>query len=332
MNDTKIKNLLINLKKHFGNRVKEDEPLNTYTTLKVGGPARLFFQANNTTELITAVLESKKNHVPYFIIGGGSNLLVSDKGFSGFVIKNNSNEITIKKYSKSLINKKVHTSYVEIKVASGVMMNRLVRFSLDRDLSGLEAFLGQPGTVGGAVYNNAHNIKIGEYFGDKITRATIISKNGEIAEVDNSYFKFGYDKSNLQYKDDVVIDVSVKLFHAAHQKIWAKANQTIEHRQKTQPLNVKSAGCTFKNISKADALKNGLPGGLTSAGYLIEAVGLKNHQIGGAKFSEKHANFIVNIDSATASDIEQLIKIAKERVNKRFGIKLQEEIIYLKEK
>lgn len=323
--------LLVNsLIRKFGEeRVKTAESLSKYTTFKIGGPARVFFQALKTEDLIFAVREAQRLKIPYFILGGGTNLLVSDKGFFGFVIKNNTNKITIKKYRGFFSKRLVGDSEVLLEVLSGVGVNQLVRYTIEAGLSGLEAFLGQPGTVGGAVYINAHNIKMGEFFGDKIKLVKILTESGQIKEVPRSYFRFGYDESILQRRKEVVLSVTFSLKKGEKDKIWQKANQAMSYRKYTQPLGKGSAGCIFRNISKSEALKIGIPDGITSAGYLIEAVGLKSKQIGGAKISESHANFIINTGNASATDVINLIDLVKRKVKDRFGLELKEEIVYL---
>lgn len=322
--------------KEFGSRIgsgyfKENEILAKHTSFQIGGSACLYIEIVKTADLIDVLKYVLTKKIPHIIIGGGTNLLIPDKGYPGICIKNNTNKIIIKKYSGSFSKNKVQQGHVELEVLSGTSMNQLVRFTLEEGLSGLEAFLGLPGTVGGAVYMNAHNIKMHEQFGDKITNAEIITEKGQIATVDKSYFKFGYDKSILQQYKQIVLKVTIKLLKADQRLIWAKANKALDNRRASQPWNFPSAGCIFKNISMADALRLGTPNNTTSAGFLIQSAGLKNFRIGKARFSDKHANFIVNDGGAKYSDVLQLINIAKEKVKKRYGITLEEEIVILKE-
>lgn len=330
MNEQKIKLLIKDLSKKINrDRILENELLSKHTTFRIGGPARLFIQVKDLIELEFTINEAKKNNIPFFVMGGGTNLIVDDKGFNGLVVKNNSNGISIKKYHGYFSKNKIQNATAEVEVASGVPINQLVRFTLDKDLTGLEAFLGQPGTVGGAMYINAHNMKMAEFFGDKVITAKILTEEGKVVEVDKTYFKFGYDVSILQKRKDIVLSVIVKLKKDNHSKIWEKANKAMEHRKISQPLGIGSSGCTFRNISKADALRIGTPNGIISAGYLIEAVGLKNYQIGGAKFSDKHANFIINVGSATSKDVAALISLARRKIKRRFGVDLLEEVVWI---
>ncbi len=260
---------------------------------------------------------------------GVTNLIADDKGYDGIVIKNEYKKITVKNYGGSFSKGKVKRGTVEVEVGSGALVNQLVRFTLEENISGLEAFLGQPGTVGGAVYINAHNMKMQEFFGDKIKKALLLMKNGTLNEVNKSYFCFGYDESLIQKTKDIVLSVTLKLTREGKDDLWEKANRAMEYRKNTQPAGFGSSGCTFRNISKSDAMRVGIPNGIISAGYLLEAVGLKSYQIGQAKFSDRHANFILNLGNAKSDDIKQLIEIAKSKVKKRFNIDLKEEIVYL---
>lgn len=329
MNNQIFNSLLTTLQNKLGARVKEFEPLAKYTTMKIGGPARFYVEVKKIEELILVIKEARNYRIPFFILGGGTNLLVSDKGFDGLVIKNNISKITIKKYGVSLLKKKILKKIVAIEASSGVSVNQLVRFTLDEGLTGLEAFLGQPGTVGGAIYINAHNIKMGEFFGEKIVSSKILAEDGEIREVGRSYFKFGYDESILQKRKEVVLSVTIQLEKGDNKTIWEKANLAMSHRKNSQPLGSSSSGCIFRNISRADALRLGIPYGITSVGYLIEAVGLKGVKHGEVQFSPKHANFIINLGQAKTADINFLISLAKKKVKERFGITLKEEIVRL---
>ena len=322
------KKLLDILEGKFGNtNVLVDEVLSKHCTFRVGGNASLYLSVKEYDDLIFVYKEAFGLKVPVFILGGGTNLVISDSGFDGLIIKNSINKIRIIKYGGTVSKKNIQKGKVLIEVSSGTPVNQLVRFTMDENLSGLEAFLGQPGTVGGAMFINAHNMGMGEFFGDTVKGATILTKKGEVKEVAKSYFRFGYDESILQTSGDIVLSVVIGLTGSDKKKIWDKGNEAMDHRKHTQPLGVGSSGCTFRNISKSDALRVGTPNGTTSAGYLIEAVGLKGFQVGGAKFSEKHANFILNTGSAKAKDVFSLINIVKKKVKERFQIDLKEEVV-----
>ena len=288
-------------------RVLTQEPLSKYSSFRIGGPSDLFYRAQTRNEIIDAVRLAYQLKIPFFVIGGGTNLLISDLGFRGLIIKNDTSNIKIigiKGSNKvSVKNNKVITRQIYIECDSGVPVNRLVRFALDQSIGGLEMFIGQPGTVGGAVYINAHNVKSGSYFSDHMTGAKILHQNGREEEVDKEYFHFGYDNSILQKNKKLVLSVILKLETGNKNELWEQAHKTLEYRQKTQPYGVYTSGCTFRNIALSDAMRLSTPEYTCSAGYLIDAVGLKGVSVGAAKFSEHHANFIINSKDAQASDV-----------------------------
>lgn len=316
-------------------RVAYAESLTKYCSFHIGGPADLFYRAKNSQELIIAVKSAWKLSVPIFVLGGGTNVLISDRGFRGLVIKNDTGGIKllgIKGRKTGEIDKEnnsVQTVYLEVE--SGVSINRLVRYTLDQGFAGLEYFLGQPGTLGGAMFINAHNIKKGIFLGDKIYQARILQKNGKITLVDSSYFHFGYDKSIIQKNGDIVLSAVISLKRADKNRLWKEAQEILEYRQMTQPHGIFSAGCTFRNISKSDAIRIATPNYTTSAGFLLDSLGLKGEKIGESMFSQHHANFIVNKGMAVASDVLELIKLAKEKAKERYNINLHEEIILVGE-
>ncbi|MBI4999472.1 hypothetical protein HZB97_01730, partial [Candidatus Gottesmanbacteria bacterium] len=196
-------------------------------------------------------------------------------------------------------NQKSEIRNVLVEAESGVPFNQLIRFTLEEGLEGLESFLGLPGTVGGAVVGNAHwqNKKIGDLVVSKKTSGKILVK---------AIF-------SLKKEDK--------------ETLWERARQAMEYRQATQPVSLPSAGCIFKNIKKSQALRIGTPNFTTSAGFLIEAAGLKGAKIANVQVSPLHANFIVNLGGGKAADVLKLMSLAKERVYEKFGVKLEEEII-----
>ncbi len=317
------------LEKKLGQgRVKKDVSLANYTTFRVGGPAKYFFIAKSLAELIMAVNLVKKTQLPFIVFGGGSNILFSDRGFAGLVIRNESNEIKITKRIGKFIKGKTQIKECLVEVDSGVLINRLVRFCCEEGLAGLEYHLGLPGSVGGAVYMNSKWTKPQTvYVGDVLYQAKILSSDNTIKSVDNNYFKFDYDYSILQKTGEILLRVVFLLKNEAKEILWQRANQAMEYRKISQPMGVATAGCAFRNISLTDAIRLSTPNHTTSAGYLLDQAGLKGMIVGGAKFSEKHGNFIINFNSATSKDILQLIDMAKKRVLEKYGVQLKPEII-----
>lgn len=307
-------------------RLLFEEPLSKYSSFRIGGSADIFVKAGTINELIKAVITARNLDIPFFILGGGTNLLIGDRGFRGLVIRNETNGIRLvgAKGSKS-----VYTVYLE--ADSGVGVNRLVRTTLDQGLAGLEAFLGQPGSIGGAVYINAHNMKLGKFFCDNLFAAKLLDREDNIKKVPKSYFKFGYDQSIIQQSKEIILSVIFKLEKKNRESLWQSAQQTLDYRATTQPRGIFSSGCTFRNIDKSDAVRIAAPNYTCSAGFLLESVGLKGVKRGGAMFSPKHANFIIHKGDAKAFDVLELINLAKRKVKERFNITLKEEIVLIGE-
>lgn len=320
------------IKHHLGeDRVKLLEPLARFTTLKTGGAAQYFFVARNTDELVKAFNAAREAKIPFTVLGGGSNVLISDYGIKGLVVKNESNSIKIIKRLGKIKNGSTSLEQALVEADAGVLVNKLVRFVCDEGLGGLERHLGLPGTIGGAIFMNSKWTKPVTYTGDAVYQAKIIARNGEIKLVNNKYFDFAYDWSILQKTHETVLSV-IFLLKATDPKIlWERANFSMEYRKKTQPMGVSTAGCTFRNISLSQAFRILTPNNTTSAGYLIDQVGLKNFQVGGAKFSHQHANFILNLGNATSNDVKALIDEAKKRVKTKFAVTIEPEIVLLGE-
>src|SRR3989344_1655265 len=238
--------------------ILENELLSKHTNMRVGGPADFFVIVKTEDELAEALEKARTKKISYFILGGGTNIVVGDKGYRGMVIKNKMDQIKIAGFKGGLqkaSNPGIRDVYV--KADTGVLLNRLVRYTLEQELSGIENFLGQPGTIGGAMYINAHNMKENDFFGDHAVEATILHTDGTIEVQPHSYFKFGYDESILQQNGATVISVTIKLAKADKDAIWEKANAAQAHRHNTQPKGYPTAGCTFRNISQAVAFRIG---------------------------------------------------------------------------
>lgn len=300
--------------------------LASYTTLKIGGPADFFFEAKTMEELAEAICEARKLGLPVFVLGGGTNILIGDRGIRGLVIKNSTDRIAIAG-AKGTFESGQNKGTVFVEADSGVIMNKLVRFTIEEGLSGIEMQLGLPGTVGGAMYMNSKWTKPEGYVGDSVYQATILTTKGEVEVVPRSYFQFGYDKSSLQESHDIVLRVVFALKRLPKEKLWEVANSVMSYRRETQPQGVKSPGCTFRNITKYEAISIPTPNHTTSAGFLIDHAGLKGMRLGDAQISPVHANFIINLGKATARDVVELIEKARTQVKKQFGVRLEEEIV-----
>jgi UDP-N-acetylmuramate dehydrogenase len=277
-----------------------------HTTFRIGGPAKYFFIVKTIPDLMKAVKFVQTKKLPYFILGGGSNLLVGDKGFDGVVIK--------------IRNTKYELRNTRIMAEAGTRLNDLVKASAEAGLTGLEFAAGIPGTIGGAIYGNAGSQKGSSSIGDLVETITLLTPTGQVITVDKAWMQFDYRHSRFKDMEaairPIILSVVLKLARGNSKKIKQKINKQIAGRVNNIPIEP-SAGCVFKNPSNQ------------SAGYLIERCGLKGKKIGGAMVSKQHANFIINLGGAKARDVIELINLIKKSVQKKFGIKLAEEIGYL---
>lgn len=290
----------------LGKKLKQNVALAPYTTFRIGGKADLFFLAEKPEELIFAVRTARKLSLRFFVLGGGSNVLVSDSGFKGLVIKNECRQVWIKE-------KKVTCQ-------SGVLLTDVVSSTCQHSLSGLEFAAGIPGTVGGAIRGNAG--AFGESIGDILERAVVLSPNGEIKEVDKDFFQFGYRQSILKRTGEVLLSATFQLKSRNSEQIEKKVEDNLQKREERLPWREKSAGCFFKNIVQSETK--------ISAGLLLDRIGAKGMREGGAEVSTKHANFLINSGNARADDIIRLARKLKSEVKEKFDIDLEEEVVYIK--
>lgn len=308
-------------------RLKKDELLGKHTYFKLGGPADYLFEAKSKEELVSAVQSAILYKIPYLVIGGGSNILVSDSGFRGLVIKNKSAGIQLKGFAGGVAKGKVDLKEAIVEADSGVPANLLIRYTLDQGLSGLEDMLGLPGSVGGAVYNNSHHI--GHLFGDHIIEVSVLGLDGEIKKYTQKECQFDYDYSIFHKTKEIVLSATFQMKRSDKIALWDIANAAVKRRASTQPLGAPSSGCIFKNIPLADAMRLGTPDTTQSVGYLLDKAGLKGLRVGGAYVSDVHANFIVNDGTATSQDVQDLINAIKSKIKADFGVDLTEEVILI---
>jgi UDP-N-acetylmuramate dehydrogenase len=282
--------------------VKKNVLLKNYTTFKIGGPAKYFYIARAKEDLISAVKAAKKNKLPFFVLGGGSNLLVSDAGYRGLVIKNETKNFKIKK--EKIISE------------SGVSLGRIIGAAIKKGLGGLEEGSGIPGTVGGAVYGNAGWPKGKWAIGDLVERIEILWPNGKTEKVGKRWFSSNYRNSRLKkmkVNKPIILEVVLKLKKRKIKDLEKKQQEILMSRREKIPAGF-SAGSIFKN-----------PKGFFT-GKLIEECGLKGKKIGKVKISEKHANFFINLGQGKAKDVIKLIKLTKKEVKNKFKVDLEEEI------
>lgn len=293
------------LREAFGTDLQFARDLASLTSLQTGGPASYFLIARSAGDLVRAIQAAARLNIPVFVMGGGSNLLVSDDGFDGLVIKF---EITGLKL--------VDSSTVESR--AGERLVDLVDFATEHSLSGLEFAAGIWGTVGGAIYGNAG--AYGGEIGNRLEKATLVDQRGELKEVPSDYFQFGYRHSCLKETREVVVSAWFSLRPGDREEIKNRVDDILLQRAQRHP-DKRTAGCFFRNVPDDSREYGKQP-----AGYLLEEAGAKELKVGGAEVYPKHANIIVNTGNATSKDIRRLADMMKQRVLDRFGIELQEEI------
>jgi UDP-N-acetylmuramate dehydrogenase len=301
------------LASRFGvERIRRDVSLAGFTTFRVGGPADWLFEARGSDELVTAWTLARAELAPVTILGGGSNVLVSDAGVRGLVIRTRGGLVRV-------------VDPARVMADAAVTINGLVRWTIAHGLAGLEAWAGTPGTVGGAIVGNAHFG--GRQIGDVVSSARLARPDGTVADVPASEMAFGYDQSRLQETGEVLVSATFRVSPGDPTVLRARARASLAYRKRTQPLDAPSAGCIFQNpVPGRDRVPDGIE---WSAGALVDRAGLKGQTIGGARVSPTHGNFIVNDGSATATDIFRLIRHCRAVVRARFGVDLREEIVYL---
>ena len=287
------------LRKGFRGRVLRGEPLSRHTSLRVGGPADLFLEPEDQDSLVAAVARARELDISLLVIGCGTNLLVSDRGFRGAVVST----------KRALTGIRVDGAKVYAGAGEGIA--RLARECAKRGLAGLEGLGGIPGTVGGAVVMNAG--AFGFEVSDCLEQVEVLWPDGTSAALSAQELGLGYRSSRLP-QSSVVLSARFGLEPADPQSLTATLWELDARRRETQPIGLPSAGCMFRNP----------PG--DSAGRLIEAAGGKGLREGGAQVSEKHANFILNVGGATADDVRRLMDRVRSMVAERFGVVLDPEV------
>lgn len=284
----------------------ENEPMSRRTTFRVGGAAQIFAEPLDAEQVCTLIKLCRAENVPYSIIGNGSNLLVSDLGIDGVVIHIGSSMDAVS------VNGTVITA------GCGILLSRLSRIAEQSGLSGLEFASGIPGTLGGGICMNA-----GAYSGelkDVVRSVTYADENGDIKTAYANELDFSYRHSMFSSRECAVLECTMELKQGVREEISAAMRDYSARRTEKQPLDMPSAGSTFKR-----------PEG-HFAGQLIQEAGLKGFSVGGAQVSEKHAGFVVNKGGATSADIEELIKTVQQKVFENSGVMLEPEVKFIGKK
>ena len=288
-----------------GENVRRQEPMSLHTTFRIGGPADLFVTPGNIQAVADSIRICKETQTPYAVIGNGSNLLVSDTGYRGVIIQ----------ISRNL--NQVSVNGEEIRAQAGAMLSVIAKTALSESLTGFEFASGIPGTLGGAAVMNA-----GAYGGemkDVLTEVTVLTREGEIRTVPAGKLEMGYRTSLAAKNGWIILEAVLKFQKGDAEAIRGRMEELKMQRVTKQPLDLPSAGSTFKR-----------PEGYF-AGKLIMDAGLRGFTVGGAQISEKHCGFVVNKGGATAEDVRNLICAVQKKVQEDAGVKLEPEVKFLGE-
>lgn len=292
--------------------IHEDVPLRHLVTFKLGGNADYLYSADCVSALCDAVKFAKKNNLPYFILGGGSNLVVSDDGIEGLVIHNQAEDIC-----------EIDNEKCQIRLSTGFEFSDLVNIAQREGFAGAESFAGIPGTLGGAVCGNAG--AYGKSISDLLINCDILTADGEVITVDNSYMQFDYRMSRTKREPLIVLSAVFQLERGDKNEIQVKINDILSQRHSKHPdKSIGCAGSYFKNLPPAEGESR-----RQAVGAILEKVGAKGMKVGGASVFEKHANFIINKGNATAKDVRNLATLLKEKVKSELGISIEEEVRYI---
>lgn len=286
--------------------VREHEPLSAHCTFKIGGPADLFVRPEDTAQLCRAIALCKEQHMPYYLLGNGSNILFEDAGYRGAVL-----DISAEQADASLLSSP-DAEEILLSAPAGLKLSSLCNFALRHSCTGLEFAYGIPGTVGGAVYMNA-----GAYGGemkDVLKTVTYLTPEGEIIEADAATLDLSYRHSIFEENGSCILSATFCLKKGTPEAIKARMNELMGKRMEKQPLDKPSAGSTFKR-----------PVGAFAAA-LIDQCGLRGYRHGGAAVSEKHCGFVVNLGGATCADVLALCEEVRAIVKEKTGYDLEKEI------
>jgi UDP-N-acetylmuramate dehydrogenase len=300
--------------------LKEKVILAPYTTFKIGGPALFFLEAVMNMDIMEGITWAKAKSLPYCVIGGGSNILVSDSGFPGLVIKNNISYVK-------------EPSGATLEAGAGAWLGNIVMASQNAGLAGLEWAIGIPGTLGGAIYGNAG--AFGRSVSEVVKEASVLEEDGRMAAYKNKQCRFAYRDSVFKRQNSVILSALLEFQKESPEILREKTREFLKNRPTQPPFP--SAGCAFKNIefkNLSPAVQKMIPpqrvkGGKVPAGFLIEAAGLAGKQRGGARIWENHCNYIVNTGNASAADVKELAVICQKLVYDKFDVALEEEIRYV---
>jgi len=320
-----IKDKIFSILKKELPRIQKNILMKDHTTFKIGGPAEYFLLANKKEEIIKAIEIARKIKIPIFVMGGGSNLLVSDKGIKGLVVKNQDNSSIILKGNNI------------IEAPAGALLGNVVTFSIKKSLKGLEWAGGLPGTFGGAIRGNAG--AFGGEIKDVVLNVKALDNNYRLKKLSNKQCLFSYRSSVFKEKNWVVLSAEVKLAKGVKKELEIVVNSHISYRKEKHPLEYPNAGSIFKNVDFKklslkfqnffqDKVKKD-PFPIVPSAWFIIGAGLTGKKIGQAQVSEKHSNYIVNRGNAKATDVLKLIDLVKKKIKEKYNVDLEVEVQFI---
>lgn len=304
---------------HLSNlQPKFDFSLAEKTYFKIGGPAEVYLEINKKDDLIRLIKLTQQHNIRLTVLGGASNVIIDDLGVGGIVVKITATEISLLENN-------------QIKAHAGIKMATLVSQSVQMGLTGLEYFLGVPGTLGGAIYNNAHYLQ--DLISTHVFEVEVINQSGEIVRLDQNECQFDYDSSRFQQTKEIIWSVVFTLKKGNQEESKELIKKSTLYRAQTQPLGEPSSGCIFQNVKNNSQLKKLFPqfknNEYISGGFLIDQAGLKGEHINDIYVSDIHAAFLVNKGKGTSADVLKMIEKIKKVVKEKFGVELCEEVFYL---
>jgi UDP-N-acetylmuramate dehydrogenase len=303
---------------------KFDFVLAPITYMKIGGPAEVFVELNLAEEIVQVVEFCSKNQIKLTVLGGSSNIIISSTGLQGIVISLNNQ-------SYQVLDEKLADGRSVIRVGAGYRTGLFVRKTVDDGFKGLEYFLGVPGKLGGAIYNNAHYLA--DLIGAHIYRVHVVDADGQTKWVTQAECQFGYDFSAFHQTHDTILEAEFALFPGNKEESMKLIREATLYRANTQPLGEPSSGCYFRNTANTPRLQELFPQYQSRkefpSAFLIDQAGLKGKKVGGVSVSQKHAAFFINDGSGTSLDVKQLAEIVKQSVEQQFGVQLKEEVFFL---
>jgi len=301
LSQSNIKDRLID--SGFRGRVNLDVPLAPLTYYKIGGPADIVADAVSVDDVILLINLVNETGIEFFVLGAGSNVLVSDEGYRGLIIRLDGEFAKLKKYPDESI----------LKAGASVPLSKLLREGASIGMSGIERLAGIPGLIGGAVFMNAGTF--GEHIGDLVVDVEVVNPKSGHEILPHDLCAFGYRSTRFQDSGDIILACTLQSKFRDPAQIEALIDEKMEYRKKSQPIENPSCGCVFRN-----------PENRKSAAVLIQETGLKGTVFGGAVISEKHGNFIINLGGAKASDVLALMALAKKAVLAETGVDLEPEV------